>query len=233
MSNKIPCSIIKDLLPSYIDEVCSSESSDLIAEHLNECGECDSEYKQMLSGYKNFKNDKSVKKTIIRKVSKKIKKRIMVIAVSSALAVAAVCGIIYISLEVPLIKCKYDDAEFNIEVIEMNTSNHGWYTNDGSTIKMNLDDLIYDFPADKYEMGDNVIKVTGKFEKFARNITFDHEETEYGDTIIITARATIFNNTKIELTDNMPDYDFTDAWGEKDIDCIMYDDGERHILWKK
>lgn len=38
--NKKECDIIKDLLPSYVDEICSEASKEWIESHLAECGEC-------------------------------------------------------------------------------------------------------------------------------------------------------------------------------------------------
>ena len=43
---KTNCNIIKDLLPSYIDELCSTESKTLIEEHFEECSECKKIYEQ-------------------------------------------------------------------------------------------------------------------------------------------------------------------------------------------
>jgi predicted anti-sigma-YlaC factor YlaD len=37
---KTNCKIIEDLLPLYIDEVCSDESKRLVEEHLEECDAC-------------------------------------------------------------------------------------------------------------------------------------------------------------------------------------------------
>ena len=37
---KCKCGIIKDLLPLYVDQVCSEESNELIEEHLSECVNC-------------------------------------------------------------------------------------------------------------------------------------------------------------------------------------------------
>ena len=37
---KTPCSVIRDLLPLYHDDVCSPESRELIEEHLKECEDC-------------------------------------------------------------------------------------------------------------------------------------------------------------------------------------------------
>ena len=42
--SKISCDIIKDLLPLYIDGVCSSDSIDLIEEHLKDCPLCEAEF---------------------------------------------------------------------------------------------------------------------------------------------------------------------------------------------
>ena len=38
--NKIPCEIIQDLLPLYVDNVCSANSRLYIEEHLATCEEC-------------------------------------------------------------------------------------------------------------------------------------------------------------------------------------------------
>ena len=38
--SKRECDIIKDLLPSYVDEICSVASKEWIEEHLKECEEC-------------------------------------------------------------------------------------------------------------------------------------------------------------------------------------------------
>ncbi len=41
------CSIIKDLLPLYIDDCCSNESTQLIEEHLKTCKDCKNTYENM------------------------------------------------------------------------------------------------------------------------------------------------------------------------------------------
>lgn len=43
---RINCNIIKDLLPSYIDELCSTESKQLIEEHFEECTDCKNLYEK-------------------------------------------------------------------------------------------------------------------------------------------------------------------------------------------
>lgn len=41
------CEVIKDLLPLYIDNVCSMESAELVEAHLATCGSCRSEWENM------------------------------------------------------------------------------------------------------------------------------------------------------------------------------------------
>ena len=40
MKDNSICGIVQDLLPLYIDGVCSEPSSKLIEKHLSECGDC-------------------------------------------------------------------------------------------------------------------------------------------------------------------------------------------------
>lgn len=43
----LPCAVVKDLLPSYIDGLTSAETSKLIVEHLESCHECNAAYDTM------------------------------------------------------------------------------------------------------------------------------------------------------------------------------------------
>lgn len=46
-TNKIPCAVIKDLLPSYAEDLTSPETCELVREHLQECPDCQSVYEAM------------------------------------------------------------------------------------------------------------------------------------------------------------------------------------------
>lgn len=45
--NKIPCTLIQDLLPIYVDGAVSEETACLVREHLDDCEECSKEYETM------------------------------------------------------------------------------------------------------------------------------------------------------------------------------------------
>ena len=44
---KYPCNVIQDLLPLYLDGVCSEESKAIVEQHLSECPACKDYYAAM------------------------------------------------------------------------------------------------------------------------------------------------------------------------------------------
>ncbi len=48
--SRIPCNVNKDLLPLYVDDVCSEESKSLVEEHLAGCEECQGYYDALKEG---------------------------------------------------------------------------------------------------------------------------------------------------------------------------------------
>ena len=72
---KYNCEIIKDLLPLYVDNICSSQTREIVEEHLNECADCraylkelketiiiensDDKAEEMTNVLKNFYGDKN------------------------------------------------------------------------------------------------------------------------------------------------------------------------------
>ena len=99
---KISCEIIEDLLPLYIDEVCSEESKKTVDEHLAECSKCAETLKQMQSGYipeesieLNLKEAESIKK-LSEKWNKKLFLAMLKGIISTLIVVGAMLLIIYI-----------------------------------------------------------------------------------------------------------------------------------------
>ncbi|MCM1215247.1 MAG: zf-HC2 domain-containing protein [Lachnospiraceae bacterium] len=44
---KMKCSVIQDLLPSYVDDICSEDTGELVREHVAECEQCREKLEQM------------------------------------------------------------------------------------------------------------------------------------------------------------------------------------------
>jgi len=43
----VSCDMIKDLLPLYLDDVCSNDSKTAVTEHIAACGKCNAELRAM------------------------------------------------------------------------------------------------------------------------------------------------------------------------------------------
>lgn len=82
---KIPCNVIRDLLPLYHDDVCSEESKDMVEEHLSECNDCRSYYDQFDMKLPEITSDSDEASTLqndlvmIRKVESRITLRILAV----------------------------------------------------------------------------------------------------------------------------------------------------------
>ena len=44
---RITCDIIADLMPLYIENICSEDSRKLLEEHINQCEKCSKELEDM------------------------------------------------------------------------------------------------------------------------------------------------------------------------------------------
>ncbi len=77
------CAIIKDLLPLYVDHVCSEESKEIVELHLKECKNCNDLYHMM-------KTEVKVSEDTDSSVIKGVKKRIFIEKLAIAVLVIVV-----------------------------------------------------------------------------------------------------------------------------------------------
>ncbi|MBR3970565.1 MAG: zf-HC2 domain-containing protein [Ruminococcus sp.] len=88
MNNKIPCSIITDLMPLYNEGLCAEESCEIVKAHLDECTEC----RRLLEKIEIFEDKpESIpdEAKAMRKINRKIKqlKKVVIASVCVLLAV--------------------------------------------------------------------------------------------------------------------------------------------------
>ena len=77
---KITCNVVRDLLPLYVDDVCSEESRKMVTEHLASCGNCRDELNKMKTELNiTEKADKDIK------AFRKIKRRLFIGKIIAAL----------------------------------------------------------------------------------------------------------------------------------------------------
>lgn len=72
MSNKIPCSIIRDIVPLYVDDLTSSETKKIIEEHFQECDNCRMHYDVLTKEFEEKKINNDDMQVLEIKYMKKI-----------------------------------------------------------------------------------------------------------------------------------------------------------------
>jgi hypothetical protein len=107
---KTDCSVVKDLLPLYIDDVCSPESKEIVDEHLKQCRECTAE-KAKMTGEIDLPKDTGLKALMNIQItlSKKVKRRFVVLGAALLVVIfGVVIGIFLTSYQIPV---AYEDFD--------------------------------------------------------------------------------------------------------------------------
>lgn len=93
---KIPCEVVKDLLPLYHDNVCSDESRTIIEEHLLECDTCKKYLDDMDGDFIQTNDEKAAeqaKSDILKGIKRQLfRKNVMVSVISVICAIAVLLG---------------------------------------------------------------------------------------------------------------------------------------------
>lgn len=74
--SKYDCEIIKDLIPLYIDNVCSGKTASKVEEHFTECPECKALYESMKEDIVSSKTDISSDSEEAKRIMTKVNTRI-------------------------------------------------------------------------------------------------------------------------------------------------------------
>ncbi len=97
---KITCNIIHDLMPSYIDKICSKDSCNLIEEHIKNCPNCKQKLKSLINPISFVEViDKEKAQEPFKKIKRKNHLQIIVaIIITSILLVSTIMAIQNISV---------------------------------------------------------------------------------------------------------------------------------------
>lgn len=158
MSNE-NCFLIKDLLPLYIDDLCSKDSTKIIKNHLETCSECRKEYEQ-LTNQPEIKVVNDTSTELIKgvgKMFKKDKKKAIIRTISVFLVLIILLGV-FAFLKVPLMlyENKFSGVASACEVLESGDNSKSNYSNEyfdlyidaklGEYTKKNIDGIyLLDF----------------------------------------------------------------------------------------
>ena len=101
MKNK--CNIIRDILPLYVEDMVSADTSAFVEEHLEKCAECRAELEDMKKSNGLEKNNVSVEDEVmpLKAIKKKWYRQLNLIMIVCVLATAFITGIgAYLSLRI-------------------------------------------------------------------------------------------------------------------------------------
>jgi len=74
---KISCELVKDLLPLYMDGVCSNESRKIVEEHFAECDACKAEFQAMKNEFSFKCKDQNLREAeVVKNISKKLNRSV-------------------------------------------------------------------------------------------------------------------------------------------------------------
>ena len=149
---KYSCGIIKDLLPLYVDQVCSDESKELINEHLPECKECKS-YMDSLRESQAVEAVAYDEETERRKVKmmlgmkKKLLFRNILVAIFTVLILGGACTSVIHYLKrttVPIPETKHMEVVYENDDLVLNITDAIWSDAHGVRFTLKEDGKLYE-----------------------------------------------------------------------------------------
>ena len=245
---KYPCGLIKDIMPLFVDEVCSEESRSAVKEHLNECEKC-REYllklqsEEIVVEKNNKKEEELIKADSLKKIKKKLNSRLKRIVISSACAVVALISVYHILFTMPIKDVSLEDVSVSVEVYPTDELEK---IDDGSdavnTIRADENDNTVKIPdlGSRIKVSENVINehqyislVSGSSPYNLSRIRYKGYERiadgEEGAIYVTKIGTTILNNKADEYRQTSMCIEF------KKVEKIVYVDenGSQIILWEK
>ncbi|MCQ2533071.1 MAG: zf-HC2 domain-containing protein [Clostridia bacterium] len=145
---KLECNVIRDLMPSYIDGLCSEDSKLLIKEHLCECKECKGVYDAMSSSYGENTIPEVNEAEVIKKVNQKYKMQGIRNNIVSVIATILIL-ILLIVFIAP--KRTLNVSEFEVEYTNYSLSEGIMFNGKRSVLKesINIDNIVFPIASDE------------------------------------------------------------------------------------
>ncbi|MBR5980464.1 MAG: zf-HC2 domain-containing protein, partial [Firmicutes bacterium] len=122
MNSKLPCHIVKDLLPNYADGLLSPESEAEVKAHLEECEACRAVYRQMTEPEPEPQISEDAAEVDYLKKYKRRRKSILIAAVVFALLIAGAAAI-NAKIQAAKADISYDEASKTMVVYGKDDTN--------------------------------------------------------------------------------------------------------------
>lgn len=241
----LKCGVVRDLIPLYIDKVCTEESKEKVEKHMEKCEGCKKYYEKMeeTSGFyevKDYDFEEEKMKESLKKVKSKINKKIRNTIVCAVSATVFVTAGFWVLFNVPIKKVDKNDVKISAEVYPFSEFSHSLKTDDASVeISLGEDDKsdvyrveIPSIDGPKINVSEKtaekdgfVTKITTTSNYFLRSVNWEIKD----DTIFISSfKTTFFGNKAKEHQKTMSSLEF-----RKINKIVFVEDGKETVLWEK
>ncbi|MBE6023413.1 MAG: zf-HC2 domain-containing protein [Cellulosilyticum sp.] len=105
MKINLPCEVIRDLLPNYIDGLASKQTLELVKGHLAECKACEHVCNSMKDGNKELESRSyslEKEKKLFKKINRKLNKKTRIAVIAGAIGIVLVISVTNILFSMPL-----------------------------------------------------------------------------------------------------------------------------------
>ena len=245
---KYPCEIIRDLLPLYIDGVCSEESKAAIETHLTECEGCRQYYEAMKStdGFKEKQNDNSEDMKMaesLKKIKGRINRKTRNIIICAAVAVILIAITFDVLFSMPIKEIDLSDISVSAEVYPISEIESG-ISVDNDAVRISFGDkdtddfhriVVPSMPEADIALSDGVMENNGyvttvewNSSHIIRKIDWSDSYGENGDTMYVKSfKTTILGSDAPDHTAKQLEF--------REINKIVYvdDNGKETVLWSR
>lgn len=252
---KLPCEIVEDLLPSYVDRLTNELTTKAVSRHLEGCRSCTSKYKAMTDPdyHEETDNDQNAEIDFLKKTRKRHRRRVL-FAVLAAIPLALLYWIYasfngsifqkirYTKLANEYIKTHYANENFIVEKAQYDFKVNGYYCRVYDPKSQDVSFHVYPYQGDG-ELADDYDNMVNKLWNTNRrmSIALDKATEELFADFPYRQRLMMTEFTHEDVTDkfylnmpfelyNLPDTIKFNVWIETQKEVPSWEEVEERLV---
>lgn len=249
MKIELPCEVIRDLLPNYVDGLASRKTVEVVKTHLDQCKACHNIYSSMKEESEGVKNVVSLgedEKMLFKKINHKVNKKVRLAIAIGIASVIFVLGATQLLFNVPIKAIKPSDVKVAVSVYPLEdliTGRDEGRSEDTTVISKEevQNDEIYSISIpnmpnaqvavtkDMMEDGEYLTYISWESPYLLRDIKWETKTVNDQNIMYVTGfKTTLLNNQVPSNGYIMPTMEF------QKLDKIVYveDNGAENVLWE-
>ncbi|MDD2955291.1 MAG: zf-HC2 domain-containing protein [Oscillospiraceae bacterium] len=115
MRYDLPCEIVQDLLPNYVEGLTGENTAESVRTHLEDCESCRAQWEAMKAPYQEPKAENGDGK-LLQKIKKRLNRRVVAVSAAVALVLAAA---LWAATQAPLRPVPVEELRISAEVYDL------------------------------------------------------------------------------------------------------------------